>query len=368
MARCASWRCGVICCLLIMSIIWVAGNDEYHAHAATNNRNILFVFLQGINTRLSEEEAGNGVIPDRINSFGQADGIYTSLKSRFPSADFLMYSYSGSTSTGRPLAYRCADTFRDPIVVDVQALGAQIGAALKDKPDTDIYLIGHSLGGAVALSYLAALYQPAAQRLVADLPAGAHLAGVITLDSPLGGVSDDPAYFDVTALVFHWLPIIVLKRLGLILPCGIPGEEFRSVRDLIGVFQTNKNAVDGNDDARGSHASLGEEIAGGVAESNQQMVEKAAMLRRTAVLTIGNTRDFLWDPAACPTNILGMKIPQVQFLSTQWVENKATGVYSWEFTDGDEDCARSLLFNAANHYEVLTNGSVEEQIEQFVAR
>ncbi|HLZ56477.1 MAG TPA: hypothetical protein VKR06_05965, partial [Ktedonosporobacter sp.] len=66
------------------------------------------------------------MIPDRVESFGQADGIYTSLKSRFPSADFLMYSYSGSTPTGRPVAYRCADTFRDPIVADVQALGVQI--------------------------------------------------------------------------------------------------------------------------------------------------------------------------------------------------------------------------------------------------
>jgi uncharacterized repeat protein (TIGR01451 family) len=129
---------------------------------------VLFVLLQGINTSLSDKDVmkngGLGEIPDFVNEarFGRlgsihVPGIVPFLKAHgYSSAQFLAYSYLASyPSNGHPFSYSCIDTFTNTLQQDALTLSIQIDNFLKTQPKgtmTDIYLIGHSLGGAVALT------------------------------------------------------------------------------------------------------------------------------------------------------------------------------------------------------------------------
>src|SRR6266436_694795 len=111
------------------------GGFEQHAHAAPARRQ-LFIFLQGIASQLTDTEAAKGIIPS--DSFGQPDGIYSALKKQFSGAEFLMYSYIGSTSSGKPVGYKCSDTLSQSLAKDVINLEKEIVAALRSNPNTDI--------------------------------------------------------------------------------------------------------------------------------------------------------------------------------------------------------------------------------------
>src|SRR5262249_54395255 len=123
----------------------------------------------------------------------------------YPSAQFLAFSYLGSDpATGHPFPYTCLDTFTQHLAFYALLLGNQLTSYLQTQPPntiTEVYLIGHSMGGTVALAYLTALLEAPTQ--VTPLPANGNLAGVITLDSPLGGVSSDTAYQDLAWKSFN---------------------------------------------------------------------------------------------------------------------------------------------------------------------
>jgi pimeloyl-ACP methyl ester carboxylesterase len=103
--------------------------------------------------------------------------LQAALATRNPDVAFVQYSYTGTTFSGcdaTPSPYEPSDTAQDIEVS--QRLLSETLASLKDNCDADrIAIVGHSLGGLVAL--LALSDQPVPG--VSDL---------VTVDSPLGGV------------------------------------------------------------------------------------------------------------------------------------------------------------------------------------
>ena len=100
---------------------------------------------------------------------------------------FVDFSYdaSGSNSDrvfGRP--YGKCDTFRH-ILDDEHYLQDELHNYAAGHPDTDVYLVGHSQGGAIALGYLACFDRMSGT--FTDIAGGLTLRGVVRLDSPLGG-------------------------------------------------------------------------------------------------------------------------------------------------------------------------------------
>jgi triacylglycerol esterase/lipase EstA (alpha/beta hydrolase family) len=79
-----------------------------------------------------------------------------------------------------PSTYTSAATYDALPTRAVQALHATIAAELLRCPDAQIDLIGHSLGGAVILRYLAQY---------GATPEGLHVLHAVTLDSPVNGTS-----------------------------------------------------------------------------------------------------------------------------------------------------------------------------------
>lgn len=79
-----------------------------------------------------------------------------------------------------PARYTASDTYDALPSRAVQALHRTIAAQLARCPAAQFDLIGHSLGGAVALRYLS---------LYGSTPEGRHVRHAVTLDSPVNGTS-----------------------------------------------------------------------------------------------------------------------------------------------------------------------------------
>jgi hypothetical protein len=111
----------------------------------------------------------------------------------------LWYSYGGGRvdqSTGGWIArgYGCVQT-GDDYREDLAALeGLEVPFA-RANPNTDMYLVGHSQGGLIALQELGYLSR---------LPATVRVAGIITLDSPLGGVPELDAFLASQSPTVCW--------------------------------------------------------------------------------------------------------------------------------------------------------------------
>jgi pimeloyl-ACP methyl ester carboxylesterase len=83
------------------------------------------------------------------------------------------FSYAGTAPT-----YESGQT-RQPLADSARALDAQLQRWQRQFPGASFDLIGHSLGGAVAVYWAAAIATPARLRAIHS---------IITLDSPLGGI------------------------------------------------------------------------------------------------------------------------------------------------------------------------------------
>ena len=343
----------------------------------------LFVLLQGINTDL---DAGQTQIPDfyktvRAGRNGSIiiPGIIPFLKSNgYANAQFLSYSYKGSASNGNPSAYSCLLTFTQHISKDANLLGQQINAALTNNPvlkgqPTDVYLIGHSMGGAVIYAYLTALLK--APTVVPALSSNAHLKGVVTLDSPVGGVSSNHNFEHV--IFDHVYKEVKNKKGNVVGGCrGLTKfDQMVSVFDLAKLFDTTSKPTfpppdDGKpNDNQGAHAS-DLNLLIGKALTNQELAEFAAT-NGTSVLTIGNRHDFVYNPGACHLFFA----PGGNFLTSQWIEDEAgaddsgdiPGVYARQFTAGTGICEAGAFFSSVNHFEVFNNIAVENALVQFLA-
>jgi pimeloyl-ACP methyl ester carboxylesterase len=320
--------------------------DNLPSSTPIAHHNQLFILLQGIGTSLSSTEISNGETP----SFTK---IRDSLKKQFPSANFMSYSYNGIDKNGQLQQYGCAAPFLRSIKSDVANLDDEITSYLNQHPNqnTDIYLIGHSLGGVVALGYLAFLESkgwPA-------LPEGGSVRAVITLDSPIGGVAPSIRYDLAIRLVATKCNTLLL---------GLP--PYRSVRDLKAIFSTAQASV-----PLGGQASIAQVLFRNNT-SNQQLANDAKT-HGVSVLTIGNLHDFLWDTSVCThVGLLSVFLPRVNILSTQWLKDEGSNSaeYGRSFTadaSGSPNCTKSTILNdGLNHFLVLSDPTVLQGITEFL--
>jgi pimeloyl-ACP methyl ester carboxylesterase len=196
---------------------------------------------------------------------------------------------------------------------DEVLLQTELGNFAYSRQGVDVYLVGHSQGGVIALAYPAYL-QATGQSLSDSIP-GLTLAGVVSLDSPVGGV-------DAIAKA--------AADLKSLLQCGVVGPAdfatFRSVAQTV--------PLDGAAWPWGGEASLldvwrraGLSIAEPVI--NQQAAEAAGAAGIT-VLSVGNLRDESYFTSG--------------FYSTQFLEDGPPGsnVYAREIHLA-ESCAGEPL-------------------------
>lgn len=269
-------------------------------------------------------------------AFEGSNGLATRLRAEGWTADeILAFSYRGGTVdvAGRwtPEPYACEDTRQRTIAEDAATLDRQIRGILERRPGTDVHVVGYSLGGVVAVAYLALLESTGAW----TLPGDGRLASVVSLDSPLGG-----------------LPFVEAA-------CGIAGDVCAAVEpgpappslvDLSTVWST------GTGRPAGADRSLGRLF--GRSLSNQSLAALAAESHDVAVLTVGNVRDWVYAP-------IGLFRGFVNFVDTQWVRSGAagSGLYARAIDSGPATCPDDDPTGAAcNHGHVLIDPAVHDGI------
>lgn len=305
----------------------------------------LFVFVQGINS---------GLGPKTDNPFYHADGIQPFLAKNYPQAAFLNFSYKGSDkATGLPLNYGCIDTFDNHLLFYVALLQIQLRRYLQANPSiTNVYIIGHSMGGAVTFGYLA-LLDNSLHGLKGTIPGtNAHLKGIITLDSPLGGVEGGfNGLYEWLTLEFYYF-----KHCA-----GLQQAGHFSLDDLTNLF-TKSTPI-------GGQASL-YNLLFGVNRTNQNLAQEAHA-DGTNVLTTGNYDDYVFAPIEC--DIYATFLPG--FRSTQFLKDQGntSGIYGRQIVAGKFPCTtgpispfKDLGNIGENHGDVLFNLSVKLGIQQFI--
>jgi len=316
-------------------------------------RGKLFIFLPGISTHLNSGD----VLESEDGNFGDFNTTLDTIQNirGFVNSRAIFYSYTGSTSNGLPKPYTCQDTFTHSVMDDVMSLNAEIA----QYPNTDIYLIGHSLGGVVAYSYLTALTENVAG---VSLPANSQLKAVVTLDSPIGGV---PArdYFALADVLFaQGIP----SRL---IPARCATLDDLPLTSVLNLEDIYANAKPG--DPQGANASILRGIFRGADITNEELAEQAKQKLGTAILTVGNTNDFLWNPQPCLDSFINaalltnLHVPD--FITTQWLkdEGDTSGIYGRSFTT-EGGCNLFTVRNGLNHLEVLNNQTVRKGLKNFL--
>lgn len=136
--------------------------------------NIYFIFLNGLDSRCDGSQYNQMGFEEIRRGLAAADFIYNDER-------FLLYSYNGGkVSNGRwyPDSYGPRDTGQ-PIQLSVQNLEYLIEEFSISNPKARYILLGHSLGGRIALDFLISTSEENKSRV----------KGVITLNSPLTGAS-----------------------------------------------------------------------------------------------------------------------------------------------------------------------------------
>jgi pimeloyl-ACP methyl ester carboxylesterase len=177
---------------------------------------------------------------------------------RFSCADALLYSYTGGTvdasGTWHPAPYSCYDT-GNHVATSVGKLVTLMTAYRSAHPDAQFVLIGHSLGGLLALD------------ASAQMPAGA-VSSVVTIDSPLKGVSRRNLK-QFTQLV---QPFIAFAGCSKVLWDSDAARDIATVHNR----KTRQKAS---------------QAAGAIVHGGQKVGIR--------YMTVGNASDCLWKPAAC---------------------------------------------------------------------
>lgn len=305
----------------------------------------MFVLLGGLASQLSSQDASRGNIP--TDSFGEQGAIVSSLRVRYPDSIFKMFSYNKDDGHGSPLAYSCEDTFMNFTYTDVQLLKAQLINLMNTTPNLDIYLIGHDFGGVVAFGLLTDI------QVNGPIDSnGGKIVGIVTLDSPLGGIPGSPlgTYFQIVANHFEdkdVCPALKTKNLPL-----------NSLTDMTKIFT-------GTGLPYGAHGSIMSVVNGGHF-SNQEIADAAAQ-NDIAILAIGNIQDYAYWPLLCPNVTL---FPNARFLSTQWLSNKSgkTRVYGQIFIGGNSPSCSNINQLEINHNAVFTDPFVKTGLQQFIEK
>lgn len=340
--RRSHWPSKILVVLTVLILTASLVVNVLHVRAtATSGRGKLFVLIQGINTSLQDNNPPT-------DSFGTRNGIAPYLSSTYPGSQFLMYSYSGDNSNGYPTAYQCQDTITNDVKTDALKLAKQLGDYLQDKTNMDVYLIGHSFGGLVAYGYLSYMnIQHVANGNIAGTT-GDRIAGIVTLDTPLGGIPND----------------LYLARLFLSYSYNnqcptAAGHAWPSVNELFSLYKTSQLLPHG-----GSNSIA--QVLFNMNMTNESIATEAAT-QGIQVLSVGNTRDYLFDPVACKV-ILGHAIVGTNnYLNTQWLSDQgnSSGIYGRAFADGTPTCTK-LTDLEVNHGFVFINRNIQNALQQFM--
>jgi hypothetical protein len=290
-------------------------------------------------------------------SFTGADGLAARLEPAAANGGAVVgYSYTGGAVDGAgnwvPAAYGCPDSRDHSLAHAVDALDRQVTAIANAHAGARFHLVGFSLGGAVAFGYLG--------RLIVDattLPGSASLASVTTLDAPLGGAP-------FVELLCGFAPDV----------CGgrpIPADD-SALRDLSLIWMSATGSPAGGKREIVSRlldpgvAANTTTVVGPPAPISNQAVAAAAAARGTAVLTIGNIRDWLYAPA-------GPNAGSLSFLDTQWLttDPRGAGVHARSISAGPGSCPAAKGDLAAsfgcNHGLVTRDASVATAISTLIA-
>ena len=301
------------------------------------------ILLQGVNSGLDTTAVPTGLEftfhgPGSLVAYLQSNGWDT--------VPFLEYSYQGGAMQGdrwEPRPYSCEDTFTQSIRQAVDRLADQVDAYLAAHPATDLYLVGHSQGGLIAFAYLASLVTQ--DRTLANQ---GRVAGVVTLDAPLGGLPLDQSTY---RRVFEE---------GMTARCSaMEGKPFQNLGELSAIW--NHRATDA-DTFAGSSQSIAAGVFGsspgdGPPVTNQDVARDGVARSGTRVLTAGNAHDLLY--ANCQ--------PAWHFGSTQWLADggAGSGIFARAAASG---AACSLLPGSihASHAYLLADPNSHLTVRNFL--
>ena len=296
------------------------------------------VLVDGLCSRL----AGGEAIP---GTFTGPDGLADRLRSAgWPDGSIVAFGYNGGAvapdGSWSPAPWDCAHSRDQGLVRDVELFAAQVTALAQARPGTAFHLIGFSLGGLVAFAYVARL----AIEDGWELPGGARIATLVTLDAPLGG-----------------LPFV--DQLCGFAPdeCGgtpvpAPGS---ALRDMSAIWETGDGRPAGGDRSVAA-------LVAGDPSANQAVAVTAATDHGVAVLTLGNVRDWLYAP-------LGPDGGTFAFPDTQWLTSGPadSGVYARAIDSGPPACPASNGSLAAafgcNHNLVVRDAAAGQAILDVMA-
>lgn len=244
----------------------------------------------------------------------------------WPDAVFVDFSYQPQAAITDPTpafgrGYSECETL-GPLASDVALLDTEIVNYTATHPDLDIYLVGHSQGGAIAMGYLA--YLARAGGAFAPTP-DSRLAGIVTLDSPIGG-------FDA--------PSASLANLKTQNDCGdgdtADFKDFKAIARNLGTSWP-----------WGGKGSIASRVTG--ASTSNDALAAAAGAAGVAVMTVGNMQDWSYALSG--------------YHSSQWVSNAEPSRVYARVIDTTESCANKDLTCHANHGAVLEDQWVDAAIE-----
>ena len=287
----------------------------------------LFVLAYGLLSTSASTDFGN---------------IVKALKKVYPDADFLNYSSREIDKRGNPLPYSCEETFTHPISELVTRLKIQIIKYLELHPNTQVYVIGHSMGGVIAYGLLTDMMTYGYLNFN-----GGHVLGIATMSSPLGGV---PGFHGIYyALISHTYQahckVLASKHLVL-----------KSLADLVHLFPDGNTSL-----PYGGKDSLMRVVTGG--DSTNQRVAQAAVRHYIDVMTIGNTRDYTFNFNPCPGY---NRTPDSRFLSTQWINDQGNDsrLYARVITEGKSNCS-DIGQVGINHAAVFLSPAVQTALIEW---
>ncbi len=268
--------------------------------------------------------------------------IVKALKKAHPDADFMNYSYRGIDKLGNPLPYTCEETFTHHISELVYRLKIQIIKYLELHPNTQVYVIGHSMGGVIAYGLLVDMMIYGYLNFN-----GGQILGIAAMSSPLGGIPG-----------FHGIYYALISRTYQKQCRALASKHLvlKSLADLIHLFPDGNTSV-----PFGGKDSLMRAVSGGV--YTNQRIAQAAVRNHIDVLAIGNLRDHTYNFNVCPRYD---RTPDSRFLSTQWVTDQGNDshLYARVITEGNPNCS-AIGQVGINHAAVFLSTKVQTALIEW---
>lgn len=337
----------VIIALLIAACLLLGTNTQtpqVHAHTlATSSK--LIVYVLGLGEELSQGDAAKNGHFGVANSFYSAGGIQPYLKQTpdFRNAQTMVFSYDGFNAKGQPNPFPCWDTFNNTLAYNVALLNLQINQYLLTHPSTQVYIVAHSLGGAIAFGYAASIVENTHANSLSN---GGNLAGIAINSSPLGGVISTTGYISaIMAKAFD----CARTHYGSV--------TYDAIHDLQTLYKTATSQY-----YYGETASIYSRVAGGSSISNQHVAYDVSNAG-VKLVVIGNENELLWRGDVCS---IGSNFLYTQYLNKSGLMGHGGALYSRSFTSGNVDCSSSDIYK--NHFAALHRKDVQRLIwEVFTA-